>query len=48
MSQVNGLDNVGILSVPRGSRGWGYAPNFCMWHYSHIDKDCIPVHTMLY
>jgi hypothetical protein len=25
ISQVKGLDNVGTLSVPRGSRGWGYA-----------------------
>ena len=26
MSQVNGLDNVGSFSTPRGSGGWGCAP----------------------
>ena len=30
MSQVNGFDNVGTLSVPRRSMGWGYAPNSCL------------------
>ena len=48
ISQVKGLDYVGTLSVPRGSTGWGFAQDFCMWHYSHNDKYCISVHYVVY
>jgi hypothetical protein len=27
--------------------GWGYAPDFCIIHYSHNDKDCIRIQMQL-
>ena len=35
--EVKGLHNVGTLSVPRGSRGWGYAPDFLLSNEVRVD-----------